>query len=81
PADGLMAPISDELAGQIEAARNLSGLDLPDDQVLRGVTAWVLIYGLVNFELFGSFKNSFDDAGALFAHQIDLMAAYMGLAV
>lgn len=81
PADGLTAPISDELATQTQTVRDLAGLDLPEDQILRGVTGWVLIYGLVNFELFGSFRNSFDDASALFAHQVDLMAAHMGLAV
>lgn len=81
PADGLSVPISDELATQTQTVRDLAGLDLPDDQILRGVTGWVLIYGLVNFELFGSFRNSFDPASALFAHQVDLMAAHIGLAV
>ena len=79
PADGIDAPITDELAAQVQVVRDLAELDLPDQQILRGITAWVLIYGLVNFELFGSFKNSFDDASALFAHQLDLMAAHMGL--
>lgn len=81
PPGGLTVPISEELAAQTQNVRDLSELDLPDDQILRGITAWVLIYGLVNFELFGSFKNSFDDAGPLFAHQVDLMAAHMGLPV
>ena len=81
PTDAISVPISDELAAQAQAVRDLAELDLPDEQILRGVTAWVLIYGLVNFELFGSFKNSFDDASALFTHQIDLMGALMGLVV
>lgn len=79
PAGGLSVPISEELATQTHNVRDLAQLDLPDDQILRGITAWVLIYGLVNFELFGSFKNSFDEAGPLFAHQVDLMGAHMGL--
>ncbi len=72
-------PIDDELADQVQRVREVSGLELPDEQILRGITAWVLLYGLVNFELFGSFKNTFDDAGPVFAHQIDLMAVHMGL--
>ena len=74
-------PIDDELAEQVRTVRELSGLELPDEQILRGITAWVLLYGLVNFELFGSFKNTFDDAGPVFAHQLDLMAVHMGLAI
>lgn len=74
-------PIDAELAEQVRTVRELSGLELPDEQILRGITAWVLLYGLVNFELFGSFKNTFDNAGPVFAHQLDLMAVHMGLEV
>ena len=81
PAEGLSVPVGNELAAQVRVIRELTGLDVPDDQLLRGVTAWVLLYGLVNFELFGSFRNTFDDASALFTHQVDLMAAYIGLDV
>lgn len=81
PTGGPTVPIPPELAAQTQWVREFSDLELPDHQVLRGITAWVLIYGLVNFELFGSFRNSFDDAAPLFAHQVDLMAAHIGLAV
>jgi len=51
-----------------------------DRQVLLlGVTQWVQLFGIVSFELFGTFHNTFDDADELFEAHLDLGLAAFGL--
>ena len=41
--------------------------------------AWTLVFGMLNFELFGQYVNTFDDASELFAYHVDQCAVRLGL--
>jgi AcrR family transcriptional regulator len=53
--------------------------DLPDDAVLRGVSAWTAVFGHVSFELFGQFENVIDERDALFASAVERLGRMAGL--
>jgi AcrR family transcriptional regulator len=42
--------------------------------MMRGLMAWVQIFGLVSFELNGQFSNAVHEVDAMFAHAVGLMA-------
>ena len=67
------------LAAQVAAMRSQVGGEVDDALMLAGVGAWTLLFGMLNFELFGQFVNTFDDADELFAYQVDVAAARLGL--
>lgn len=74
----ITAPVNPLLAAQMDAI--YEGPEEVDRQrALIGVLAWVQLFGMINFELFGTFHNVFDDASGLYAHQADFMAAAMGI--
>lgn len=72
-------PVDDVLGGQLDAL--IGGLSGPVDRtrLLHGLGAWALVFGMISFELFGTFHNVFDDAEPIFRAQVDLMARHMGL--
>jgi len=72
-------PVAPLLAEQLEAMRRAADIDVDDRLLLEGVGAWTLLFGLLNFELFGQFANTFDDADELFGHQVDAAAVRLGL--
>lgn len=74
----LTAPIPASLRAQIQTVAE-GPLPVDHQRALIGVGAWVQLFGLISFELFGQFVNTFDDAEELFAHQVDLMAVAVGL--
>lgn len=43
--------------------------------LMRGLMAWVQVFGLVSFELYGQFANAVHEVDAMFAHAVDLLAA------
>ena len=51
-----------------------------EEVLLLGVTQSAQVFGMVSFELFGTFHNTFDNADALFDAHIDLGLAAFGLA-
>lgn len=53
--------------------------DVPPALLARGMAAWSSVYGLVSFELFGSY-GPIDDPEALFEHQLHGLARGLGLA-
>jgi AcrR family transcriptional regulator len=74
-----------ELAGQaVSVAALVAAADpgppadpLPADVVVRGVIAWTQLFGMVSFELFGQFTNSFDPADALFDYAAGQMVSFV----
>ncbi len=72
-------PVSPLLATQLQAMRHVAEVDVDDRLLLEGVGAWTLLFGLLNFELFGQFANTFDDADELFGHQVDAAGTRLGL--
>lgn len=77
PPDDL-PPVSEELSAQCEVIRGFFGVEVPDALVLRGIAAWAQVYGLISFELFGQFRNTFEPADDLMAHQFAALAARVG---
>lgn len=56
------------------------GVGEVDEQVLvRGLLAWTAMYGLVSFELFGQYGQTFSHAGAYFDYQLARLGDYIGL--
>lgn len=52
---------------------------LPPGVLARGMTAWALVFGTLNFELFGRYQNAVDDLDAYFELQLHAMSRYLGL--
>ncbi|MDP9797747.1 AcrR family transcriptional regulator [Catenuloplanes nepalensis] len=74
--DREMPPVvRDEMA----AVARLMQAELPPDTVARTMLAWVQIYGLISFDLFGHFLNSVFDRAAFFDHQVNTAADLIGL--
>ncbi|MGH3248864.1 MAG: TetR/AcrR family transcriptional regulator [Trebonia sp.] len=72
--------VTGALAEQVTAlSAVLSTPDVPPDALVRAVTAWAQLFGLISFELFGQFVGSFEPADALFAHAVVRLAAFVGL--
>ena len=71
--------VADGLGRQLQALLEQTGHQVDPHRLIRGISAWVLLFGMLNFELFGQFATIFDDADELFAHQVDLMAAQLGI--
>jgi AcrR family transcriptional regulator len=52
---------------------------VPAEVVVRAVTAWTQLFGMISFELFGQFVGSFEPADALFEYAVAQLAAFVGL--
>jgi AcrR family transcriptional regulator len=52
---------------------------VPDDAVARSLLAWMALFGIVSFELFGHLNNVVNDYAAAFDHQARELAHYVGL--
>ncbi len=53
--------------------------ELPESVLLRGLTAWIHLFGVVSFELFGQLNNVVTDGSAFFEYQMNQMAELVGL--
>jgi AcrR family transcriptional regulator len=77
--------VTGELAGQAVAVAALVaaadpghyGDPLPADVVVRAVIAWAQVFGMVSFELFGQFANTFDPADVLFDYAAGQMVNFV----
>ena len=68
------------IAGDLGRVRAAVSMNVPDDVIARGLTAWAGMYGTVSFELFGQFNNVvIDDRAAYFDHSMTLLARLAGL--
>ena len=67
-------------AVQADLRRASAGVSpgLPDDLMLAGLTAWIQLFGLVSFELFGQFQNVVDARAEFFDTQLEMMADLIG---
>jgi AcrR family transcriptional regulator len=77
------APLGGSLAEQATALASATsppeGPVVPPDVLVRAVIAWTQLFGMVSFELFGQFVESFEPADAIFEHAIAQMASFVGL--
>ena len=67
------------LSGQLDAVAAALAAELPPAVVLRVAMAWMQLFGIVSFELFGQLAGSFEPADELFGAAVDAMADAIGL--
>ncbi|GAB2925308.1 TetR/AcrR family transcriptional regulator [Micromonospora polyrhachis] len=53
--------------------------DVPPPILARGLAAWVQLFGLINFEVFGQLNNTIEHRDAFFTYQMRAQAALIGL--
>lgn len=82
PSDALLrspASRSPLLEQQFRTANEVAGVDADHDVLAIGVGAWSMLFGMVSFELFGTFTNAFEPADDLFETQLSLALVAFGL--
>lgn len=72
-------PLDSTLLAQLAAANELVGVEADPDVLALGVVTWAQLFGMVSFELFGTFHNAFEPADALFERHIELALQAFGL--
>lgn len=68
------------LVEQLTAMNEFADAGADNEVLALGVGLWAQLFGMVSFELFGTFRNTFDPADALFDHQVELAIRALGLA-
>jgi AcrR family transcriptional regulator len=65
----------------VEAARlGAIGFNgVPDDAIIRSLTAWTQLFGVVSFEVFGRIADIVEDIDAVFDQSVRDMRAYVGI--
>jgi AcrR family transcriptional regulator len=53
--------------------------DLPPGTLSRGMTAWIQLFGVLSFEIFGRFSNTIEDLATYFDHQMAVMGDLVGI--
>lgn len=68
------------VAADLDRFREQMPAKVPADLLMRGMTAWVQLFGLVSFELFGRFNGWLEEESRrdFFDHQLHAMADYIG---
>jgi AcrR family transcriptional regulator len=74
--DRLPKPVRTDL----DVLRHAPGFEgVPGVLLARTFTVWTLLFGHLNFELFGRFTNVITDYDAYFEHQLRVMSRHLGL--
>jgi AcrR family transcriptional regulator len=73
-------PLSPALRGEIRRVAELGSPGVDDAAMARGLIAWTLLFGALNFELFGRINNVIDERDEWFDLQMRSMLDYLGLA-
>jgi hypothetical protein len=74
-------PLTAGLTGQLALVADLVEPDLPPVLVGAAIRAWIQLFGMISFELFGHLVGSVDPVDEFFDREIVLMAARLGLPV
>lgn len=69
-----------KLAEQFASVAEREGIEIPVGVLARGTVAWSQLFGMVSFELFGSFVGTVDPADEFFEYAVERMAEFLGLA-
>ncbi|NYI88071.1 AcrR family transcriptional regulator [Amycolatopsis endophytica] len=72
-------PLPAELAGQARAVRTALDTKLPEEDIVRFMSAWTHLFGTISFELFGQYANTADPADTYFAYVAEQLADFVGL--
>ena len=79
PQARLGEPLPDMLKAQAEGIAAAIAPGTPAPVIARGLIAWMQLFGMVSFELFGQLVGDVDPADAFFGYAVDEMADYVGL--
>jgi AcrR family transcriptional regulator len=71
-------PIPRALRGDLKRLLNDAGAALPEAVLVRGMTSWVQLLGLISFELFGHLNNVVSERDQFFDLQMQRMADQIG---
>lgn len=69
------------LQAELTVIRDLIAPGVPQDVLLRGMTAWIHLFGALSFELFGQLNNAIDDRRTFFDLQVRALGRFVGLPV
>ena len=72
-------PLPASLAADAAGLREALMDGVPDEIVTRCLLAWIAVFGLVGFELFGHLNNVVSDYQEAFDHHVRELARYVGL--
>ncbi|MFF5226151.1 TetR/AcrR family transcriptional regulator [Dactylosporangium sp. NPDC000521] len=76
---GPREPVPDAVAADVRRAGAMIAPDVPDAVTARALSAWVTLFGLVSFEVFGQLNNVVEHRGEFFEHQMRAQARFVGL--
>jgi hypothetical protein len=79
PLDGRDFAPSPALRAEIRRIAESGSLGVEDSTMVRGLIAWTLLFGALNFELFGRINNTIDERAEWFDQQMYAMVDFMGL--
>lgn len=79
PLDGRDFALSPALRAEIQRMAVASSSGVEDSTLVRGLIAWTLLFGALNFELFGRINNTIDERAEWFDQQMYAMVDFMGL--
>ncbi|MEP6814312.1 MAG: TetR/AcrR family transcriptional regulator [Marmoricola sp.] len=74
PGDVLVADLRKLMSTPVFAFPDGAPADIDPALTMRGLMAWVQVFGLVSFELYGQFANAVHEVDAMFSHAVELMA-------
>ena len=67
------------LVADLDRIRAVSGADLPDEVLARGLFVWPTLFGAVSFEVFGQYgTGTFTDPESVFDYHLALLAQTAG---
>jgi AcrR family transcriptional regulator len=82
-ASGALTPqavaVPDAIRADLTRASEGIATGVPDEVMLAGMTAWIHLFGVVSFELFGQFNNVVDARAEFFDAEMSRMADLIGL--
>ena len=71
--------VPDAIRADLARASDGIAPGVPDEVMLAGMTAWIHLFGVVSFELFGQFNNVVDARAEFFDAEMSWMADLIGL--
>ena len=79
PLDGPEVPLSPALRAEIRRVEEIGAPDVGDAAMVRGLIGWTLLFGALNFELFGRINNVIDERTEWFDVQMLTILDFVGL--
>jgi AcrR family transcriptional regulator len=79
PLGGPDIALSPALRAEIRRVEEIGAPDVPDAAMVRGLIGWTLLFGALNFELFGRINNVIDERDEWFDVQMLAMLDFVGL--